>query len=85
MNLTHPTNLPAGDRRPVLVKLPAPAQVFRTPEGKRWRFAGIKADGQRYFVPAHLDPAEVKPLGWASEAFLTAELGALTLVGQVAA
>lgn len=82
--LTDPTNLPAGDRRPVLVNIPAP-ELFETPEGKRWRLAGTKADGLRYFVPAHLDPAKINPIVWASEAFLTAELGGLTPVAQVSA
>ena len=77
--LTDPTNLPAGDRRPILVNLPAPApELFVTPEGRQWRCAGTKADGLRYFVPAHLDPAKVNPVVWASEAFLKSELGDIT-------
>jgi len=77
--LTDPTNLPAGDRRPILVNLPAPApELFVTPEGRQWRCAGTKADGLRYFVPAHLDPAKVNPMVWASEAFLKSELGDIT-------
>lgn len=82
--LTDPTDLPAGDRRPVLVNLPTP-ELFETPEGKQWRLAGTKADGLRYFVPANLDPAKINPIIWASEAFLTAELGDLTPVAQVSA
>lgn len=84
--LTDPTNLPAGDRRPTLVNLPASApEFFVTPEGRQWRLAGTKADGLRYFVPAHLDPAKINPIVWASEPYLTAELGDLTPVAQVAA
>lgn len=84
--LTDPTNLPGGDRRPVLVNLPTPPALFETPEGRQWRYAGTKeADGLRYFVPAHLDPAKIRPSLWASEAYLNAELGDVTPVGQVAA
>ncbi|WP_371612916.1 hypothetical protein [Streptomyces clavifer] len=78
-NPTDPTNVPGSGRRPVLVALPTP-QIFETPEGRQWRYAGTKADGLRYFVPAHLDPAKVTPVVWASEAFLTSELGDVTPV-----
>ncbi|MEU5490287.1 hypothetical protein AB0G98_21430 [Streptomyces sp. NPDC020196] len=57
---------------------PAPTvQYFQTPEGKQWRLAGTDGHGTRYFVPAHLDPAKIRPLVWASETYLAAELGPL--------
>ncbi|WP_030928397.1 hypothetical protein [Streptomyces sp. NRRL B-24720] len=85
--LTDPTNLPAGDRRPVRVDLPTPPapELFETPEGRHWRLAGTKDDGLRYFVPAHLDPAKIRASLWASEAYLNAELGEITPVAQVTA
>ncbi|MFE2019840.1 hypothetical protein ACFW9O_17570 [Streptomyces sp. NPDC059499] len=85
--LTDPTNFPAGDRRPVLVDLPTPPapELFATPEGRQWRYAGTKEDGLRYFVPSHLDPAKIPSWNWASEAYLNAELGDVTPVAQVAA
>ena len=85
--LTDPTNIPAGDRRPVPVALPTPPvpELFETPEGRQWRYAGTKEDGLRYFVPAHLDPEKIRPSLWASESYLNAELGDVTPVAQVAA
>ncbi len=55
-------------------------ETFQTPEGKQWRLAGTDSNGDRYFVPAHLDPTKIRPLVWASETYLTAELGTLTPV-----
>ena len=53
-------------------------EYFQTPEGKQWRLAGTDSNGIRQFVPAHLDPAKIRPLIWASETYLKAELGPLT-------
>ncbi|MFC8339338.1 hypothetical protein ACFUJX_20320 [Streptomyces rubiginosohelvolus] len=55
-------------------------EIFQTPEGKQWRLAGTDSHGDRLFVPAHLDPAKISRLVWASEDFLRAELGELTAV-----
>ncbi|MFF2864585.1 hypothetical protein ACFVSX_32475 [Streptomyces rubiginosohelvolus] len=55
-------------------------EIFQTPEGKQWRLAGTNSYGDRLFVPAHLDPAKISRLVWASEDFLRAELGDLTPV-----
>ncbi|MFI8792618.1 hypothetical protein [Streptomyces sp. NPDC055105] len=54
-------------------------EIFQTPEGKQWRLAGTDHNG-RHFVPAHLDPTTIKPLFWASEAYLNDQLGDLTPV-----
>lgn len=78
IDLTHPTNLPAGDRRPALVTLPAPAPaLFVTANGKEWRLAGVDSSGGRLFVPAHLDPAKVFRLVWMTEADLVDAHGPL--------
>ncbi|WP_228994345.1 hypothetical protein [Streptomyces sp. DH8] len=53
-------------------------EIFQTPEGKQWLLAGTDSNGNRLFVPAHLDPTKVSRLAWASETFLRAELGDLT-------
>ncbi|WP_097964907.1 hypothetical protein [Streptomyces sp. or20] len=55
-------------------------EIFQTPEGKQWRLAGTDSYDDRLFVPAHLDPAKVSRLVWASEDFLRSELGELTAV-----
>lgn len=52
-------------------------EYFQTPEGKQWRLAGTDDTGTRYFVPAHLDPTKIRPMVWASEDYLSAELGSL--------
>ena len=57
-------------------------EYFQTPEGKQWRLAGTDDKGTRYFVPAHLDPTKIRPLVWASEDYLKAELGPLTPVAN---
>ncbi|MEU8101695.1 hypothetical protein [Streptomyces rubiginosohelvolus] len=55
-------------------------ELFQTPEGKQWRLAGTDSNGDRLFVPSHLDPTKVSRLVWVSEDFLRAELGDLTPV-----
>lgn len=55
-------------------------QLFQTAGGKQWTLAGTNSAGDRYFVPAHLDPAEVRRTFWAREADLTDALGPLTPV-----
>lgn len=57
-------------------------ETFQTPEGKQWRLAGADDSGTRYFVPAHLDPTKIRPLVWASEEYLKAELGPLAPVAN---
>lgn len=84
MNLTHPTNLPAGDRRPVLVKLPAPVELFTSADGKVWRLAGTGPDGGRLFVPELVDPGSCPRWVWAKEAELVEVVGALSPVGGAA-
>ncbi|MEU9014321.1 hypothetical protein AB0D12_32030 [Streptomyces sp. NPDC048479] len=52
-------------------------QLFQSADGKRWRLAGTDESG-RLFVPAHLDPANVKRWVWAKEADLVQAVGAMT-------
>lgn len=60
-------------------------ETFQTPEGKQWRLAGTDDDGTRYFVPAHLDPTQIRTSLWASEDYLKAELGPLIPAQRTAA
>ncbi|MFD8469035.1 hypothetical protein ACFV10_28505 [Streptomyces cyaneofuscatus] len=56
----------------------ASVETFQTANGKQWRLAGTDDNGLRYFVPAHLEPANVLRLAWAKETDLAEALGPLT-------
>lgn len=52
MNITVPTNIPSGDRRPVLVALPPVpvALVLVDRDGDVWRQAGVTRPGEPRLV-----------------------------------
>lgn len=52
MNITVPTNIPSGDRRPVLVALPTVpvALVLVDRDGDVWRQAGVTESGEPHMV-----------------------------------
>ncbi|MGW6454986.1 hypothetical protein ACWF94_03525 [Streptomyces sp. NPDC055078] len=56
-------------------------ELFVSEDGRRWRLAGVDAEGGRLFVPAHLDPAKIARWVWAKEADLVPVVGAMSPVG----
>ncbi|MEU2510213.1 hypothetical protein ABZ621_36750 [Streptomyces sp. NPDC007863] len=61
MDITVPTNFPAGDRRTHLVALPAPL-VLVDRDGDVWRQVGVTETGEpRMVCDSPSDPAEVGP------------------------